>query len=58
LGAQSSVGKSAIGTIDKFEDNLEELCASGLINYASLTNESKEALKSEPVVDYFDFTIN
>ncbi|WAQ94025.1 STC-like protein [Mya arenaria] len=50
--------KSAIGTIDKFESNLAEICSAGAINYESLSFQSKEALKSEPVVDYFDFTVN
>lgn len=50
--------KSAISTIDKFESNLADICATGTINYDSLSSESKEALKSEPVVDYFDFTVN
>lgn len=49
--------KSAIATIDKFETNLETICTSGMINYSSLSSESKEALKAEPVVDYFDFTV-
>lgn len=50
--------KSAIGTIDKFESNLADICSTGTINYEQLSKESKQALKSEPVVDYFDFTVN
>lgn len=56
--ATTAAPKSAISTIDKFEPNLADICASGTINYESLSTESKEALKSEPVVDYFDFTVN
>jgi len=56
--AANPTNKSAIGTIDKFEPNLADICATGTINYDSLTSESKEALKGEPVVDYFDFTVN
>lgn len=56
--ATNPTSKSAIGTIDKFESNLADICASGTINYDSLSEQSKEALKSEPVVDYFDFTVN
>ena len=50
--------KSAIATIDRFEENLSDVCTSGVVNYDSLSNESKQALKAEPVVDYFDFTVN
>lgn len=57
-GSSSSLSKSAISTIDKFEPDLADICATGTINYDSLTKESKQALKSEPVVDYFDFTVN
>ncbi|XP_052246332.1 transcriptional repressor NF-X1-like isoform X2 [Dreissena polymorpha] len=54
----ASTAKSGIGTIDKFESNLADICSTGTIDYALLSNASKEALKSEPVVDYFDFTVN
>ncbi|XP_060590156.1 transcriptional repressor NF-X1-like isoform X2 [Ruditapes philippinarum] len=54
----ASTSKSAISTIDKFESDLEDICSTGTINYDSLSKESKQALKSEPVVDYFDFTVN
>jgi hypothetical protein len=56
--SSSSTSKSAISTIDKFESDLEDICSTGTINYDSLSKESKQALKSEPVVDYFDFTVN
>ncbi|KAL4221983.1 Transcriptional repressor NF-X1 [Mactra antiquata] len=57
-GGMNTTQKSAIATIDKFESDISNVCTSGTINYDSLSKASKDALKSEPVVDYFDFTVN
>ena len=59
LNAWHTVGKKSKSTkptttsrLDKFDMGSDKL------DYTKLSKETKDALKSEPVVDYFDFSFN